>query len=395
MTQTMLVHRSCSLRLRAAAVVLSTLFSCGLGCASHRLVTQSQCIVLKRVVEFESPGAVHIADLDHDGRSDIIIMPAGISPGPMAVLWADADGEWSPPDYLSGVSGPSQLAIADMDSDGLLDLCICTGVNGQGRISIFRNIGERSFAIAATFQCPATPKSIVVSDFDSSGDLDILVSCPAAAALLLYWNKGGWVFRPDGRSVSELPYWVSMIAAGDVDDDKRPDVILVSTSGDLWVLRNTTSEGFDQWKMKADETLQELSRVLPDAILRDLWRALDGPALDGALLRFWPDARDLVEPTHMKPVIVGEYSHDAAGEGRVLAAVSLSGVRHSEFHWLFSGGTSDCQQTMILPLYGIVSDFRVYPGGGPETGCVAVSILGLDSDYVVIGAWGDAGGGSK
>ena len=78
-----------------------------------------------------APFAVVAADLDNQGRLDLICADRGGAgtPGMLTVLMQNADGTFQPPlDLMVGAS-PVDVAVADVNGDGLPDL-ISANLNG-------------------------------------------------------------------------------------------------------------------------------------------------------------------------------------------------------------------------------------------------------------------------
>jgi hypothetical protein len=83
---------------------------------------------------------VAVADVDHDGKLDLVV--ANQDSGDIAVLLGDGDGTFGSPQRYSSLHGPVALAVGDLDRDGLLDvvaahhdirsLSILTRAGGQG-----------------------------------------------------------------------------------------------------------------------------------------------------------------------------------------------------------------------------------------------------------------------
>ncbi|MHB8800929.1 MAG: FG-GAP repeat domain-containing protein [Thermoanaerobaculia bacterium] len=131
---------------------------------------------------FESLGASNatVADLDRDGRPDLVLTGSWKLQGLLDVLLADGTGGFRRTFAFSGYSGTS--AIGDVDRDGVTDLVFSSATSG---LSVFLGDGAGGFPrrvpISAGSGRPA------LADFDRDGALDLLRvpgSPPTLAAVL-------------------------------------------------------------------------------------------------------------------------------------------------------------------------------------------------------------------
>ncbi|HKE02080.1 MAG TPA: VCBS repeat-containing protein, partial [Planctomycetota bacterium] len=87
------------------------------------------------------------------------------------------------PEYRVGIGTTSLGAIvgADLNGDGRTDLLLpCSDSN---EVAVLLAIGPGAFAAPARYAVGATPRDVAVADFDLDGDLDLVV--PSEASTLV------------------------------------------------------------------------------------------------------------------------------------------------------------------------------------------------------------------
>lgn len=118
------------------------------------------------------------ADVNRDGRMDVLVLARD---GPHVLL--NQPTGFRPPAKLASLSRPSEMAVADVDGDGLEDLLISDGAADRSGLNdsflqVLSSLGNATFAPAAIF--PAGP-SFVVYDADRDGMMDIVSTTDSRA----------------------------------------------------------------------------------------------------------------------------------------------------------------------------------------------------------------------
>ena len=196
------------------------------------------------------PVTVVSEDFDGDGKIDLAAGGANVSV--LRNTGAAGTIAFDPAISLSSGSSPSSIAAADLDNDGKKDIVI--SINALSVLYIYRNTsagpGSISFAPKIDVAVTSQPSDLVAADLDGDGKIDLAVSNNAAATVTVLKNispaPGTISFAaPNDFAVAPQP---RSLAVGDLDGDAKIDIAAVSYSnGAISVLRNTSSGGTIQF----------------------------------------------------------------------------------------------------------------------------------------------------
>jgi len=220
------------------------------------------------------PVAVAIADINGDGKPDLIV--ANAQSGSISVLLNTTTAGATTPTFaaqqtFTAGGYPFSVAAADLDGDGKPDIVIANA--GSSGVSILRNTttaGATTASFAAT-QFVATGKeaaAVVVADIDSDGKPDLVVAnyTSNTTSVLLNTTAAGATTLSFGAQTALIGGSApSAVAVADLNGDNKPDVVIVNSFDyTVSVLLNTTAAGAAAASFTTQQTF--LTGVGPAAI---------------------------------------------------------------------------------------------------------------------------------
>jgi len=179
-----------------------------------------------------SPVGLAVGDLNGDGKLDFVVTTASIASassstaGEMLVYLGKGDGTFANAVSYGPGFRPSAVAIADMNKDGKPDVIVgSTDQNyTQGTLSVYLGKGDGSLESPQTLTTPdATFTSLAVADINGDGNPDVVMGQNLAD--VAFGNGDGTLQAPYAIGVGSAP---QAVVAADVNGDRRPDLIFVS-----------------------------------------------------------------------------------------------------------------------------------------------------------------------
>ena len=131
------------------------------------------------------PYAVKTADLNGDDHADLVYTLIG-TPGAVVVQLGNGDGSFGAAETIGFATPASDIAVADIDGDGKLDL-VATQPNGS--LSVLRGDGFGSFAAAIHVPVAPSPFSIATGDLNGDGKIDLITTNYTANNLSVLLNS--------------------------------------------------------------------------------------------------------------------------------------------------------------------------------------------------------------
>lgn len=180
-------------------------------------------------------GAVAVADFNHDGKADLATV--SLIPRTVWIQFGDGNGSFeSTPAYrLGSTSFPTCLAAGDFDSDGNVDLVVGSA-GTTAFISLLLGRTEVGFRAPLEYSVGSGPKSVAVGDFNSDGKLDIVTANSESTNMSVLLGQG------DGTFSNAVSYTTGLlpisVTTADFDRDGHADIAVVDdlAPGDFSVL---------------------------------------------------------------------------------------------------------------------------------------------------------------
>jgi len=183
------------------------------------------------------PQAIAAADLNADGRLDLVVANSGANS--VSIYLGNGDGTFSAPvNYPTG-NQPVAVAVGDFNADGKLDLAVANQTDNT--VSILIGNGNGAFAGAKTYPTGTSPVALALADVNGDGTLDIATANYTANSISILSGVGDGTFNQHvDYSAGQAP---SALAAGDFNADGIIDLAVANDflGGTVTVLLGSSS----------------------------------------------------------------------------------------------------------------------------------------------------------
>ena len=165
------------------------------------------------------PLSVAVGDVNGDGATDVMAVDACCSV--VSTLVGHGDGTFTPSVDAAVANGPFGVTISDLDGDPTPDAIVASG---SGILSLLHGNGDGTFGSGRTFGAGSRPGIAAVADLDGDGKLDVVVPDHYPNSISVLLGNGDATFGP--RTSFATATATPMIAVvGDLNGDGIADVV--------------------------------------------------------------------------------------------------------------------------------------------------------------------------
>lgn len=197
-------------------------------------------------------------DFNNDGKPDYVVA-GGASPQDLVLRVGNGNGTFAAPRTIGTTEYPYivDMAVADVNHDGKLDLIVVSNgysenaidansTTAPGVFQVFPGNGDGTFQAPLTYSTPYTPFSVTVADFSGNGLQDIAVGDYNGQAEI--WNNTGTGAFTLANNVTIAPGSPIEVRAGQFDGDGIQHLGVAVGSNGVAIAWNDGKENFTvQW----------------------------------------------------------------------------------------------------------------------------------------------------
>ena len=209
----------------------------------------------------KAPKRVEIADLDLDGRPEVIITDQKAGNNNFIILPNTSSGAtitFGTPVFISGpptgANSSDGLAVQDLDGDHKPEIVLNQFLTANSNVFVYANestVGNFRFDRISTLTLSGTPVNVRVGDIDGDSKPDIVATQLLASQISVFLNQSTSTqlqFASPVTVTTDLVPWG--LDFGDLDGDNKLDIVVASLIGSgsvnpksITILNNTSTPG--------------------------------------------------------------------------------------------------------------------------------------------------------
>ncbi|MDC0358473.1 FG-GAP-like repeat-containing protein [Oligoflexia bacterium] len=175
-------------------------------------------------------GNLALADFDRDGDLDIVLAQSIVGNDQLALFSNNGSGGFSDNGQLDGGSFLADVAVGDLNHDGITDIVAVSSATGSMGVNVLIGNEDGSFQSYVNYSAGTTPQRLDLFDIDGDGELDLIFTDNDDSTLnVRIGQKDGTFGSLTSYATGGGPHGV---AAGDFNGDGALDITTLNNGDD-------------------------------------------------------------------------------------------------------------------------------------------------------------------
>lgn len=178
-----------------------------------------------------NPNAVAVGDLDGDSWPDLAVVNQTSDLVAVHLQNSNLPGTFLAPSGYATKRTPTDVAIGDLNSDGLPDLAVTDWVDGDVVVWFQDSIVRGRFVNPIVVTVGQNPLSIAIADFNSDGFMDFVTANASSDTISVVFqdpSTPGTFFTPIVYATGDQP---AAVAVADLNGDLAADIAVANRLG--------------------------------------------------------------------------------------------------------------------------------------------------------------------